>query len=88
MEKVNAFKLSDGRLVESEKYAARLQKQIDLKKAVQGFAHDLPLPFDQRDVIQRAILDNSDKLYQILKLALEEEGEFSYKQVCECYKNT
>ena len=32
MEKIKAFKLSDGRIIEDEKKAIELQKEIDIKK--------------------------------------------------------
>lgn len=65
MKKITAFRLSDNIIVENEEEAIRLQKEIDLKKAIWDFAQRVG-SYEDRDFIYDLIFENADELRKIL----------------------
>lgn len=66
MEKITGFRLSDGRIIEDEKEAIILQKEIDLEQAVYDFAQREGV-YQSKEDIYNAIMNNVDELRKILK---------------------
>jgi len=67
MRKVTAFELTDGTIVKDEKTAIEQQNIIDLKQSVREFADEVGY-HEGRDLIYEAIIDNVEKLREILKV--------------------
>lgn len=66
-EKVEAYKLSNGQIVENHEDAIRLQREIDFEKAVWEFANEHGCYSDGVNLIGRTLLDNADELKEIFK---------------------
>lgn len=64
MEKFIGFKLSDGRIIENEEEAIKLQKEIDFKKAIWNLSQREG-SYETKDAIYEAITDNIDELKKI-----------------------
>lgn len=68
IEKIQGYKLSDGRIIEDELIAIRLQNEINFNEAVFEFAKTHGCYSDGIDDIYNAITDNKDELFEIFKL--------------------
>lgn len=67
MEKVSAYKLSDGSLVEDREEATKLQATINFEKSVKNFADKYGSYFNEKNMIENVIIDNAAELYLILQ---------------------
>jgi hypothetical protein len=53
MEKIEAFKLSDGRIVDNEERAVELQKEIDIKKKLSFLCEEYLYGINYEEVVDK-----------------------------------
>lgn len=66
MEKITAYKISNGQVFEKIEDAEEVQKDIAFKEDVWTFVKDLDVPNSMNDIIGFVIIDHSDRLFEIL----------------------
>jgi len=67
MKKINAFKLSDGQIIENEVDAIKMQKDIDFKNALSIFVEENCV-YNDDTVFFNLIADHKDELLKILSM--------------------
>ena len=67
MKEIKAFKLTDGRIIEDQDEALKLQKEIDFQKEVWEFAQREG-SYESKDDIFNAIVNNVDELRTIFNI--------------------
>ena len=65
MKEIKAYKLSNGKIVESRAEAEAAEREIACINAVNDFAERNGV-YDSKDAIRNAILENADELKKIL----------------------
>ena len=68
MKKITAYKLTDGTIMEDEKYAAKVQNRLDFEVKAWEFACKHGSYEDGKQQIFDAITDNAAELKKILEM--------------------
>lgn len=66
MEKITAYKTSDGQMFEDENAAIAAEKMVILKKRLRSFANKVTTYSDQQDLLFNSIMENRSFLFEIL----------------------
>jgi hypothetical protein len=66
MEKITAYKLTDGSIVEDEGTARDKQAHINMKAELKELIYNSDMPAAHEDIIERFMNSNLDKISQIV----------------------
>lgn len=72
MEKIEAYRLTNGDIVEGLEKAKTMQKELDLKESIRGFANEHCTYQEYNDAVYDAIYENAEEIYRILSLRFKD----------------